>query len=109
MSFGSMQYTIGTAIERALQDGYPVGLLVEGQWIEGTVAASDGVGVVLENDDQEHSIVRLDRIAAVRVESASPMRRIPAHATAGAGAGSGFEERSPDGAMPMPGPRQPGD
>lgn len=106
MSFGSMQYTIGTAIERALQDGYPVSVLVEGQWIGGAVVASDGVGVVLESAEQQHAIVRLDRISAVRVESAAPMRRtIPANAMAG----SGFDDRSPDGAVPMPGPRQPGD
>lgn len=94
----SMQYTIGTAIDRAHAFGHPVELLVEGSWVHGSVVVNDGVGVVLEKDDSEHCIVRLDRISAVRVASGAPMRRITdghAHARA----------QSFDGAMPMPGPR----
>lgn len=109
MSFSSMQYTIGTALERAREQGHSVGVLVEGQWLTGMVVASDGIGVVLENDELEHTIVKLEKISAVRVESAAPMRRkIPAHASAGAAA-PGFDSRSFDGAMPMPGPRHPTD
>jgi hypothetical protein len=96
----SMQYTIGTALDRAHDAGYPVELLVEGSWVVGSVLINDGVGVVLERNDNEHCIVRLDRIAAVRVASGAPMRRIPA----GHAAESTFE-----GAMPMPGPREAAD
>jgi hypothetical protein len=92
-----MQYTVGTALDRAHDAGYAVELLVEGHWVSGTVVATDGVGVVLERDDTEHCVVRLDRVSAVRVASGAPMRRrIPA--------GYG-EESKVDGAMPMPGPR----
>lgn len=96
----SMQYTIGTALDRAHDAGHPVELLVEGSWVVGSVVVNDGVGVVLEKDDNEHCIVRLDRISAVRVASGAPMRRIPA--------GHGQEPPS-DGAMPMPGPRSAAD
>ena len=95
-SVSSMQYTIGTALDRAHDAGYRVDLLVESNWVHGLVVANDGVGVVLEKDDLEHCVVRLDRIAAVRVESAAPMRpRIPA----------GPADQVFDGAMPMPAPR----
>jgi hypothetical protein len=94
----SMQYTIGTALDRAHEAGHTVELLVETHWVQGTVVANDGVGVVLEKDDREHCIVRLDRIAAVRVATGAPMRRrIPA--------GHDMAEPAFDGAMPMPGPR----
>lgn len=94
----SMQYTIGTALSRAHDAGYPVELLVESHWVQGSVVANDGVGVVLEKDDHEHCVVRLDRVAAVRVASGAPMRpRIEAADTT--------EQRVFDGAMPMPGPR----
>ena len=96
-SVSSMQYTIGTALGRAQDAGYAVELLVEGHWVQGAVVANDGVGVVLEKDETEHCVVRLDRISAVRVASEAPMRRrIPA----------AYEgEPKVDGAMPMPGPR----
>lgn len=82
----SMLFTIGTALDRAHQEGSPVDLLVEGAWITGRVVASDSQGVVLE-DGTTHVVVRLDRIAVVRVQ----------------GAAAGAED--PD-ARPMPGPRQ---
>jgi hypothetical protein len=74
-SLSSMQYTIGTAIERAREHGHPVRVLVEGQWLEGLVVASDGIGVVLEDEDYEHAVVRLEHISAVRVQAAAPMTR----------------------------------
>jgi len=96
----SMQYTIGTALSRALDAGHDVEVLVEGQWLSGRVVASDGVGVVLEVNETEHSVVRMDSINAVRVFAATPHRR-RLHTARIA------EERLPDGAMPMPGPRVP--
>lgn len=94
----SMQYTIGTALSRALDAGHDVQVLVEGQWLSGRVVASDGVGLVLESAETEHSVVRMESIAAVRVFAATPQRR-RLHAARLA------EERLHDGAMPMPGPR----
>lgn len=84
----SMLYTMGMAISRAEDLGFDVQVLVDGHWIEGRIAAQDGVGLVLEHDSSEHSVVKMDRIAAVRVMSESPYRQELASA-----------------AMPMPGPR----
>ena len=83
----SMLYTIGTALDRAHQQGQPVDLLVEGAWVTGRVVATDSQGVVLQ-DGPSHLIVRLDRIALVRVLDAA-VESMP----------------EPD-ARPMPGPRQ---
>ena len=96
----SMQYTIGTALSRALDAGHAVEVLVEGQWLTGRVVASDGVGLVLENTETEHSVVRMDSINAVRVFAETPHRRRLRSAVP-------VEDRLPDGAMPMPGPRVP--
>ncbi len=63
----STVYTIGTALRRAQDRELPVLLLVEGQWLEGVVAAMDGHGVVLNAQDDEHSVVRMTSISAVRV------------------------------------------
>ncbi len=68
----SMLYTMGLALTRAADLGFAVSVLVEGQWMEGRVAAHDGTGLVLEQVDGRHSVVRTERIAAVTVHSASP-------------------------------------
>jgi hypothetical protein len=70
----SMLYTMGTALNRAAEHGFTVRVLVEGAWIEGQVAASDGVGVVLESSLGQHSVVRTERITAVQIDSESPLR-----------------------------------
>lgn len=98
-ALSSMQYTIGTAIDRAQELGYVVDLLVDGQWMSGFVVACDGIGVVLDNAGEEHSIARLERVAAVRVGSAAPMLR-------SATAARDDAERTHDGAVVMPGPRR---
>jgi hypothetical protein len=99
----SMQYTIGTALDRARSHGLEVEVLVEGQWLTGSVAASDGVGVVLDREGVEHFVVRLDRIAAVRVGSKAPMlESVETERSTGAG-----PHRTADGAVPMPAPAVP--
>jgi hypothetical protein len=99
-----MQYTIGTALERARERNHRVEVLLEGQWLGGLVVASDGIGIVLEDSDEEHSVVRLERISAVRVRALSPFRRkIPGPHT------SADAQRDPNGAVPMPAPRQAAD
>lgn len=67
-------YTIGTALNRAHQLGLTVEVLVEGQWLAGSVIAVDGHGVVLTDRDLDHSVVRLEQVAAVRVLSTMPGR-----------------------------------
>ncbi len=97
----SMLYTMGMALDRAAENGCSVRLLVEGCWLDGHVAGNDGVGVVLENAQGMHSVVRTERISAVQVSAESPYRtpldRGSAHTT-------GFEAED-EPARPMPGPR----
>jgi len=93
----SMLYTMGVALDRAAENGFPVSLLVEGTWLDGRVAASDGVGVVLETDGQ-HCVVKTDRIAVVKIKAESPYK-----APITRGGDSHFGEDHA--ARPMPGPR----
>ncbi len=88
----SMIYTMGMALNRALENNASVDVLVDGEWLTGCVVISDGYGVVLDNGE-EHSIVKVDRIAAVRILSSSPVRQ-------SIEGQQDFAE-----AMPMPGPR----
>ncbi|MGZ5416626.1 MAG: hypothetical protein ACXWDI_05580 [Nocardioides sp.] len=83
-------YTIGTALNRARDNDIPVQVLVEGQWMTGKVVVVDGHGVVLQSDELEHAVVRMDAVSAVRVFTSAP-GRTPIAA----------------GAHPMPGPRMP--
>ena len=96
-----MQYTIGTALDRARERGLEVEVLVEGHWLTGRIAAADGLGVVLDREGVEHFVVRLDRIAAVRVGAKAPMLdSLGDERTDG-------PARTPDGAVPMPPPMSP--
>ena len=92
----SMLYTMGTALGRALEDHSEVSVLVDGMWLTGAVVQHDGVGVVLDNGD-EHSIVKVDRIAAIKVLQGLPWAREITHTEA--------PFHQPDEAIPMPGPR----
>jgi len=74
-------YTIGTALNRAHQLDLTVEVLVEGQWLAGSVIAIDGHGVVLTDRDLDHSVVRLEQISAVRVLSTMPGREQPTRTT----------------------------
>jgi hypothetical protein len=71
MGSSSMQHTIGSAIERARQDGLFVEILVENHWLDGTVVESDGHGVVLENEGRDRCVVRLEHVSAVRISADS--------------------------------------
>jgi len=83
----SMVYTMGTALSRAQEDHSKVEVLVEGNWLSGSVVLHDGVGVVLDGGD-EHTVVKVDRIGAIRVRGQLPWE-------------SQIEP------TPMPGPRPP--
>ena len=89
----SMIYTMGTALSRALENHAELSVLVNGQWLTGVVVISDGYGVVLDNGD-EHSIVKVDQIAAVRIHAQVPLRT---------SIDEGHDDFSEP--MPMPGPR----
>lgn len=70
---GSLLFTIGTALNRAYQEGLTVQVLVDGQWIGGQVAWQDGQGVLLVSDTDEHAVVRLSSVSAVKVHARSPV------------------------------------
>jgi sRNA-binding regulator protein Hfq len=74
MSSDSMIYTIGTALNRARDNGFSVEILVEGQWVSGDVLAVDGFGVVLQAEDNRHSVIRIESISAVTICAAAPHR-----------------------------------
>jgi sRNA-binding regulator protein Hfq len=63
-----MSFTIGTALLDARDNQFPVELLVEGHWIHGEVAAVDGFGVVLSREATQHSVIRIESIAAINVD-----------------------------------------
>ncbi len=88
MSSSSTLYTIGTALNRALDNEIPVHILVAGEWLSGQVVALDGFGVVLNTEDNEHSVIRVEAVSAVRIGTLAPVRT-PINAAA----------------VPMPGPR----
>lgn len=72
-------YSVGTALSRARDHELTVGVLVGGIWLTGRVVALDGHGVVLEANDAEYSVARLDAVGAVRVHAPLPSRSpIPA-------------------------------
>ena len=83
----STLYTIGTALGRARDNDVMVQVLVAGHWLDGLVSAVDGHGLVLVSPADEHAVVRMSDISAVRVLNA-----LPIEAAVGAGA------------HPMPGP-----
>ena len=76
MSMSSMLYTMGMALDRAHENGFAVRVLVDGSWLEGSIAAYDGTGLVLESAAGQHSVVRSERISAVTVCAESPYRAV---------------------------------
>lgn len=75
----SLIYSMGTALNRARDHEIPVGVLVGGEWLVGRVVAVDGHGVLLETDELEHAVVRMEAVQAVRVHGQVPVP-IPAQA-----------------------------
>ncbi|CUR56292.1 hypothetical protein NOCA2330026 [metagenome] len=102
----STVYTIGTALSRAKDQDLPVEVLVEGQWLNGKVSASDGHGLVLTNDAREQSVVRMASISAVRVLSAAKTRPQPAYQESYEPSWAARQSGgTPATVHPMPGPR----
>lgn len=63
-------FTVGTALRRAQDSGFPVTVLVEGHWLDGQVGGLDGDGVVLVGDVGDQVIIRLGSVSVVRVHGA---------------------------------------
>ena len=72
MSSDSMVYTMGTALHRAKEMQMRVQILVQGHWLSGRVIDLDGQGLILEREDTDHVVVRLEIVAAVRVNGSAP-------------------------------------
>lgn len=64
-SMGSTILSVGTLLSRAEEQGTPVRVLVEGNWITGTPIASDSHGVVLDNPDDGQYLVKSTSVTAV--------------------------------------------
>ena len=60
--------TVGTALRHAQDGGVQVHVLVGGTWMTGLVIGVDGEGAVLETDDGDTTVVRIQAVTAVRVE-----------------------------------------
>ena len=60
--------TVGTALRHAQDGGVQVHVLVGGCWMTGLVIGVDGEGAVLETDDGDTTVVRIQAVTAVRVE-----------------------------------------
>ncbi len=63
----SQIFTIGTALRRAEDNGVPVEVLVEGQWLRGEIAGLDGDGLVLVTPERTQCVVRNAHISVVRI------------------------------------------
>jgi hypothetical protein len=74
----STVYTIGTALSRAQDNGLPVDVLAEGQWLSGRVMALDGHGLVLTTEEGGYAVIRLASVSAVRVIDQATARPAPA-------------------------------
>lgn len=77
----STVFTIGSALRQAENDGFPVGLMVDGQWFAGAIGGLDGDGVLLDAEDGQVTI-RLTAISVVRtIRDAAVASRLSSPAT----------------------------
>lgn len=81
----SMIYTMGAALSRALDERTKVSVLVNGAWLTGIVAVSDGTGVVLDAGER-HWIIKVSEISAIQLDEPVPWAAPPVPAQ-----GSGVE------------------
>lgn len=73
----STLYTIGTALMHAKDAAVEVEVLVDGHWVGGAIRAVDGHGLVLAAGVDEHAVVRMADISAVRVLREAPAGLAP--------------------------------
>ena len=64
---GSTILTMGTALNRAHDHDAMWRSWSGVSWLTGVVAGVDGYGVVLADAQNDHSVIRMDAISAVRV------------------------------------------
>lgn len=90
--------TVGTALRHAQDGGVPVHVLVGGIWMTGMVAGVDGEGAVLQTDDGDTTVVRIQAVTAVRVEQVldaeQPARPEPAAPSAASSAAPSWHPES---------------
>ena len=59
-------FSVGTLLRRAEDTGTRVQVLVQGSWLEGRVLGCDGLGAVLDGENGEQFLVRIDAVSAVK-------------------------------------------
>lgn len=73
----SMQVTVGSALNRAWDQGQRVDILAGGHWFSGMISAVDGMGVALDGENFERYVIRLDQVGAVRIRTAASGSALP--------------------------------
>lgn len=73
----SMQVTVGSALNRAWDQGQCVDVLAGGHWFSGMISAVDGTGVALDGENFERYVIRLDQVGAVRIRSVASGSGLP--------------------------------
>lgn len=61
----STLFTVGTLLRHAQDAGAPVRVLVQGTWLDGRIVGADGHGVVLDDNQGQQVLVRLEAVVAV--------------------------------------------
>ncbi|MGF9756619.1 hypothetical protein AAII07_15555 [Microvirga sp. 0TCS3.31] len=89
----STMLSVGTLLRRAEDTGAEVSVLVTGHWLEGRVIGFDGLGAVLDGDEQ--ALVRLDAVTAVRFRRAHMEHADSTDARSHGAAGHGPIEAGP--------------
>ena len=74
MNNSSTILTVGTALRHAQDGAARVHVLLGGTWMTGSVIGVDGEGAVLESDNGDTTVVRMQAITAVRVEELGKRR-----------------------------------
>lgn len=74
MNNSSTILTVGTALRHAQDGAARVHVLLGGTWMTGLVIGVDGEGAVLESDNGDTTVVRMQAITAVRVEELGKRR-----------------------------------
>ena len=77
MNHSSTILTVGTALRHAQDGSARVHVLLGGTWMTGSVIGVDGEGAVLESENGDTTVVRMQAITAVRVENLGAEKRRP--------------------------------
>jgi len=77
----SMLLTVGTALDRAKDEGTVVRLNIAGDWVTGRVINSDGHGVAILESNGDLCVVRQEAVTAVRMPSVESAPHVPSQNT----------------------------